>query len=1345
MSIIPGEQFIRTLTHYLDSNQGRLLSSSSSPTSSFYGEDGMKGIMSGIMNSSNNLLRRTSMPAQKQGALGGLVPYMSLLSAATTASASTGWAATTSYMPKRPCLTLDIHHLYFLLVQFEHSGLDIGDPALLGPLPDGGTVETETSATMGEAPSIMSVNSIASTLSTLSLSTHWNFWRQQPQQDKPIHMDIEHIYNYFANITALRLHMSVVVDPHTGMTRSGQRTIAGYETPLPQDGSVVLSLLPFKRLTSLELANVHPRMISDWTDLSKSLVRLVVKGANVEDCTSVLGLEDTWDRLRYLSLQDNNITTLDTHAMSQIRPVSHLNLSNNLLIDVPTALSTLFNLQSLQLAHNMISSVTGINTILGNILELDLSGNRIVQLAGLDRLWALERLDLRDNQIEDCAEVGRLTGLPNIADIWISGNPFTLLQPDHRVQIFKAFADVQLDIRLDGSTPSFLERRRINPDKADTAAPPAAVIAGQSNSTDTATWPAAHAGEDEKPEGTAPDGPIAMVKPKNKKNKRLIRLGQSDDHTNDSTNRPDQRMSRIAELEQTVQNETLARRSSRRPRSSMRRSRSPGQQSTKSSKSSKQNRSLSPFTDRTDDVFRRKIEAIRQEAERQSLYIYIYTYIHNLFKMSKASYDIALWLFNLMIDIFFREVRPRGSHKIPQQGPVIFVVAPHANQFVDPIILMRECKRRVSFLIAEKSMHQKGVGTFARMVNAIPVIRPQDSAIPGKGVIHLDREYSLLINGTDTEFLSQLKPRDSIVLPGGAGVAEVARIVSDTQLELCKEFKALKAIDLLTNSANGTKYKCMPHIEQGSVYEQVYEQLYRNECITVFPEGGSHDRAEILPLKAGVTLMALGAMAKYPGLDVKIVPCGLNYFHAHRFRSRAVIEFGTPLTISTEMVDMYKCGGNDKRDACGKLLDTIYGALKSVTVNAGSYETLMLIQAGRRLYKPAHRKLRISQVVDLNRRFLIGYNLFKDDPKVIDLQQKVLAYNQLLKYHGIKDHQVSKTSVRGRRRTAGLILKRICIITLLALWAFPGGLLNLPVAILAKVISQRKAADALKGSTVKIAGRDVLATWKLLVGLVVLPTLYAFYSFIMLVVVLQTNLDPVWKWLLPIATWILLPFVSYASLRFGEIGHDMVKSLKPSIMALLDSDAAKTLCINRETLSRDITDLINEYGPRVFPDFDADYIRRISQPAPSPSMSRSSSSVGLPWTNTQSKLPKIASGFLQQAARMDWLDDKNIFNWGRTEESDADDFYFLDLGEASSDQMASSSKQGSRNRSRASSFVNGLLSMEGFKIESMTSLPPLTKSAHHPIFRIDDIEENTSELIASLDVAKNQTDKEKSI
>ena len=39
--------------------------------------------------------------------------------------------------------------------------------------------------------------------------------------------------------------------------------------------------------------------------------------------------------------------------------------------------------------------------------------------------------------------------------------------------------------------------------------------------------------------------------------------------------------------------------------------------------------------------------------------------------------------------------------------------------------------------------------------------------------------------------------------------------------------------------------------------------------------------------------MALGAMAANPTLKVKIVPVGLSYFHAHKFRSRAVVEFGS--------------------------------------------------------------------------------------------------------------------------------------------------------------------------------------------------------------------------------------------------------------------------------------------------------------------------------------------------------------------------------------------------------------------------------------------------------------------
>ena len=86
--------------------------------------------------------------------------------------------------------------------------------------------------------------------------------------------------------------------------------------------------------------------------------------------------------------------------------------------------------------------------------------------------------------------------------------------------------------------------------------------------------------------------------------------------------------------------------------------------------------------------------------------------------------------------------------------------------------------------------------------------------------------------------------------------------------------------------------------------------------------------------------MALGSLAANPDSDLKIVPCGMNYFHAHKFRSRAVVEFGPPLEVPKELVDMYRSG--ERREAIRQLLTMIYQALVAVTVTSPDYDTLMV-------------------------------------------------------------------------------------------------------------------------------------------------------------------------------------------------------------------------------------------------------------------------------------------------------------------------------------------------------------------------------------------------------------------
>lgn len=91
---------------------------------------------------------------------------------------------------------------------------------------------------------------------------------------------------------------------------------------------------------------------------------------------------------------------------------------------------------------------------------------------------------------------------------------------------------------------------------------------------------------------------------------------------------------------------------------------------------------------------------------------------------------------------------------------------------------------------------------------------------------------------------------------------------------------------------------------------------------------------------AGVAIMALGALAANPNCGLKIVPCGMNYFHAHKFRSRAVVEFGTPVEVPGELVELYKKG--ERREAVSRLLETVYQALVAVTVTSPDYDTLMV-------------------------------------------------------------------------------------------------------------------------------------------------------------------------------------------------------------------------------------------------------------------------------------------------------------------------------------------------------------------------------------------------------------------
>lgn len=562
-------------------------------------------------------------------------------------------------------------------------------------------------------------------------------------------------------------------------------------------------------------------------------------------------------------------------------------------------------------------------------------------------------------------------------------------------------------------------------------------------------------------------------------------------------------------------------------------------------------------------------------------------------------YDIVIWFLSSIFDLFFREIRPRGAYRIPRNGPLIFVAAPHANQFVDPILVMRQVSlhagRRISFLVAEASLKRKFVGNLAKAAMSIGVVRAQDNLKLAKGKIHVDYEKDpLLVIGEGTEFTKQAMVRGLLGLPNSVGNSEIAEIRSDTEIVLRKEFRGSKARKLLEK---GTAFKTADHVNQTQVYHNVFHRMDKGGCVGIFPEGGSHDRSDLLPLKAGVAVMALGSLAEFPDCGVKIVPVGMNYFNPHKFRSRAVIEFGTPIEIPSELVQKYKSGGDLKREAVSSVLDIVTDGLKSVTVRCSDWDTLMTIQAARRLYRPSGKKMPLALVVELNRRLLEGYLHYQDNPAIIKLRNNVAAYNKELQHMGLKDHQV-ETANLNKFTILGKLLYRSAKLIVLSFAALPGTILFAPVFFAGRTISKKKAAEALRSSTVKIHANDVLATWKLLVAMGLAPVLYTLYAIIATIIASKYNWFPQIPSILLLL--LLIPAVSsisYSALIIGETGMDIFKSLRPLALSLSPwyQNTLADLQKQRRDLVVEVTEVVHSLGPELYPDFNK---YDISKPLP---------------------------------------------------------------------------------------------------------------------------------------------------
>ncbi len=84
----------------------------------------------------------------------------------------------------------------------------------------------------------------------------------------------------------------------------------------------------------------------------------------------------------------------------------------------------------------------------------------------------------------------------------------------------------------------------------------------------------------------------------------------------------------------------------------------------------------------------------------------------------------------------------------------------------------------------------------------------------------------------------------------------------------------------------------------------IYDILRKNGNFIMFSEGICVQEKRLQKLRKGTARLAFGAEEKF-GLDVNIVPVGINYTYPARFRREVMINFHDPFSIK-ELTDVYK-------------------------------------------------------------------------------------------------------------------------------------------------------------------------------------------------------------------------------------------------------------------------------------------------------------------------------------------------------------------------------------------------------------------------------------------------------
>jgi glycerol-3-phosphate O-acyltransferase / dihydroxyacetone phosphate acyltransferase len=260
-------------------------------------------------------------------------------------------------------------------------------------------------------------------------------------------------------------------------------------------------------------------------------------------------------------------------------------------------------------------------------------------------------------------------------------------------------------------------------------------------------------------------------------------------------------------------------------------------------------------------------------------------------------------------------------------------------------------------------------------------------------------------------------------------------------------------------------------------FAAVHAALSRGEAVCVFPEGISHSSGRLEELRTGAARMALGAAQA--GIDVRLVPTGINLERKTTFRSRATVAYGAPFDVGAATQ------AGDSRDTVHRLTAEIAGHMRAVLVEADPDGDAQLVDRLNRLYI-AGRLPDDNPTVDLERRKAIADGVRRVRREHPELYESALIqfrrYDDRLRRFGLTDGALDwdvsrRPALRFMAREAPLAIVLLPLAALaLVTFAVPYGL----TALASKVTAETDVTATAK----VVAGGTIYTAWIALITMV---------------------------------------------------------------------------------------------------------------------------------------------------------------------------------------------------------------------------------------------------------------------